>query len=173
MEVASARPRGELTPRVLLAVMALLAAVLAGLVATSVVLGLRVWDKRQLEAQRQDVLHAARQESVNLFSLDYRTLDRDIDRILGGATGKFRSDFASRTKFVEQYLPKAKSVSSAKVHSAGLVSMDEDSAEALVVADARVRKADQKQDLDLHYRLSLTLERHGERWLVSQIRYVG
>ncbi|MQA84390.1 MAG: hypothetical protein GEV03_07155 [Streptosporangiales bacterium] len=137
------------------------------------VLGLKVYDKHQAEAERQAALHAARQEAINLLTLDYRTVDQDVNRVLNGATGRFRDEFASRTADLEKFMSQAKSTSQGQVQSAGVVSIDDDSAEVLVVADQTVRGEQSKQPLSRHYRLSMGLERHGERWLVSKIGYVG
>lgn len=173
MEVASARSARGLSARVLPVLMGLLAAALAGLVAWSAVLGADAFEQRQQEAQRQQALHAARQVAVNLLSLDYRTIDRDIDRVLNGTTGQFRDQFASRTGVVEQVLPEAEAASEAQIHSAGVSSMDGDSAEVMLIADATVRNANQEEPRNVHYRLSLTVERQDGRWLVSEVRYIG
>lgn len=172
MEVASARSAGGLSARTLAALMGLLAAALVGLVAWSVVLGLQVWDKQRLEAERHEVMHAARQQTVDLFSLDYRKPEQGINRILDGATGNFRDTFANGTQVFEQYLPTTKSITTPEIHSAGLTSMDADSAEVLVAADTLVRTEKQKDPVVRHYRMAWSLERHDGRWLVSDLRFI-
>ena len=56
---------------------------------------------------------------------------------------------------------------------AGLVSLDDDSARVLVVADSTVTNAAGSDPQRRHYRLQLDLARHGQRWLVSDLQFVG
>lgn len=173
MEVAPARPDGGLSPRVVAITAGALTLALLALVTASVLLGLSVWEQRRAEAERQAVLHAARQEAVNLLTIDYRTLDRDVDRILDGATGTFRDQYATNTGTLQRFVQEAKASTKGSVQSAGVVSMDGDSAEVLLVADQQVNWAESDREISQHFRLSFTMQRKDDRWLVSKFGYVG
>ena len=56
---------------------------------------------------------------------------------------------------------------------AGIVSDDADSARVLVVADSTVTNSADAKPSKRHYRMQLDLVRHGSRWLVSDLQFVG
>ncbi len=64
-------------------------------------------------------------------------------------------------------------VSNGEVLEAGIVSDDDDSARVLVVADSTVTNAASEQPQKRHYRLQMDLVRDGDRWLVSDLQFVG
>jgi Mce-associated membrane protein len=125
------------------------------------------------EQRRAEVLQAARQAAVNFTTLDYRELDRDLGRVLDGATGEFRTQFEAGTKDLSELVTANQAVSQGEVLEAGLVSDDADSARVLVVADSTVTNASDPQPQKRHYRLQLDLVRDGDRWLVSDLQFVG
>ena len=151
----------------LIVVLAVAAAVLAG---TSLA---RVSAASDRADRRAAVLDAARQQAVNFTTLDYRHLDRDLGRVLRGATGDFRRQFRSGTKDLSSLVTENKAVSRGEVLDAGLVSSDADSARVLVVADSTVTNAADPEPQKRHYRMQLDLVRHGGRWLVSDLQFVG
>ncbi|MFJ8358130.1 hypothetical protein [Streptomyces sp. NPDC093984] len=152
----------------------------AGLVVATVVttvlslwLGLRVADRRAEEQRRQDILAAARQSALNFTSLDYRHYDRDSGNVLKGATGEFRKEFAAQTAELTKLVAQNKSVSEGQVLDAGIVRSDADSARVLVVADSKVTNTAAPQGQARTYRLQLDLVREHERWLTSDVEFVG
>ncbi|MGB8390178.1 MAG: Mce protein, partial [Mycobacterium sp.] len=56
-------------------------------------LGYRTYENRQAQAQRNQLVQAARQGAVNLTTIDYAEIDADIQRILDSSTGSFHDDF--------------------------------------------------------------------------------
>jgi Mce-associated membrane protein len=122
---------------------------------------------------RADVLHAARQETVNFTTLDYRHLDRDLGRVLRGSTGDFRKQFQAGSKSLTSLVTANKAVAKGEVLDAGLVSSDSDSAVVLVVADSTVTNTANPKGEQRHYRLQLSLVRHQGQWLVSDLTFVG
>jgi Mce-associated membrane protein len=125
------------------------------------------------EQRRTEVLQAARQQAVNFTTLDHQHLDRDLGRVLEGATGDFRSQFEAGTKDLSELVTANRAVSEGEVLDAGIVSDDEDSARVLVVADSTVTNASSTDPQKRHYRLQLDLVRHDDRWLVSDLQFVG
>jgi Mce-associated membrane protein len=123
--------------------------------------------------RREAVLAAARQASVNFTTLDYQHLDRDLGRVLADATGDFRKQFRSGTTQLTTLVTENKAVSRGEVLDVGLVSSDDDSARVLVVADSTVTNAAESTPQKRHYRMQLDLVRHGDRWLVSDLQFVG
>jgi Mce-associated membrane protein len=123
--------------------------------------------------RREAVLDSARHQAVNFTTLDYRHLDRDLGRVLRGAIGDFRKQFRAGTKDLSTLVTQNKAVSRGEVLDAGLVSSDDDSARVLVVADSTVTNAADQKPQKRHYRMQLDLVRHGDRWLVSGLQFVG
>jgi Mce-associated membrane protein len=155
---------------VLLGALALLVVAAA---ATSLVLAPRVSAAQARADRDQAILHAARQEAVDFTTLDYRSLDRDLGRVLAGSTGSFKTEFQTGTKDLRTVVTTNKTVSTGSVLSAGIVSADPDSARVLVVADATVTNTKDPKGTPRHYRLQLDLVRQGGTWLTSDLQFVG
>lgn len=158
------------TRTAVLGALAVLAVAAVALAATSLV---RLSSASAREDRRAEVLHAARQQAVNFTTLDYRHLDRDLGRVLHGATGSFRKEFKAGTEDLTTLVTQNKAVSRGEVLEAGIVSSDADSARVLVVADSTVTNAAQTEPDKRHYRMQLDLVRQGGRWLVSDLQFVG
>lgn len=178
--MVAARPAQQVDPpversggpagRVVLAMLALV--VVVALVATGA-LAPKISAAGARDDQRDEVLHAARQQTVNFTTLDYRHLDRDLGRVLAGSTGDFRKQFQAGTKNLTQLVTANKAVSKGEVLEAGLVSSDNDSARVLVVADSDVVNAANPKGEKRHYRIQLDLVRQQDSWLVSDLTFVG
>jgi Mce-associated membrane protein len=171
--VATPTSRGPLAGRgrlVLLVVLAALAVAAVSLIAASAT---RLSAATERDARRTAVLSAARQQAVNFTTLDYRHLDRDLGRVLRGATGDFRKQFKAGTKDLSTLVTQNKAVSRGEVLDAGIVSDDADSARVLVVADSTVTNTADATPQKRHYRMQLDLVRSGHRWLVSDLQFVG
>ena len=156
-----------------LAVLGVLAVLVVAAAVASLVLAPRVSAAQDRGDRDQAILHAARQEAVDFTTLDYRQLDRDLGRVLDGATGSFRSEFQSGTKDLRSVVVAYHTVSTGTVLSAGLVSADADSARVLVVADSLVTNVKDTKGTPRHYRLQLDLVRQHGRWLTTDLQFVG
>jgi Mce-associated membrane protein len=142
--------------------------------AVVVVLAMQLQDARAEDQRREDILQAARQQGVNITTLDYRSVDKDLSRVLAQSTGTFRKEFESGTKDLTDLVVKNKAVSTGEVLAAGIVTADSDSARVLVVADATVgNSASSDQQQVRHYRMQLDMVRSGNRWLTSTLTFVG
>jgi Mce-associated membrane protein len=160
-------------PRVRTALAAVLAVlVVAGLVSAAV-LGRRVLADRADTAAGEGAVAAATQLGVNFTTLDYRTFDRDAQRVLDDATGTFKKEFAAQTDQLSELVTSNKAVSRGKVVKAGLVSHDGDSARVLLVVDADVTNTSATTPVARHYRMQVDLTRSGDQWLTDQLQFVG
>lgn len=155
----------------------LLAGVLALLVVAALaggaVLGRRVLAERRSDAQARDAVASATQLAVNFTTLDYRTFDRDSQRVLDGATGEFKKEFAAQSDQLKALVTSNKAVSKGTVLKAGLVSHDADSARVILVVDADVTNTAATTPVARHYRVQVDLTRTGEHWLTDQLQFVG
>lgn len=164
-------PRRFASPRVLAAALGVLAVALAS---CSVYFAVATHRDATAQAGRQDVLDAARAEAVNLTSQDYSTIDRDLDRMIGGTTGDLRTDLGKqrdryRTTFVQNKLRAQGSAT-----EAGLVTMRDRAATVLVVIDQVVRTGTKNAQVQpRHYRLELDMSHVNGKWLASGLRAAG
>jgi len=148
------------------------------LVAALVALGLagRQWyeQSRRGAAQRAAVA-AATQATVNFVSISASTVDRDLQRIAGAATGDFSDEFNRGRQQVRTAVLENGVESRGTVLRAGLVSGDPDSAVVLVAVDATVRNKAAPNGKLSHYRIQvdMALDPESGRWLVSRLQFVG
>lgn len=155
--------------RLLLALSVLGLLLLAALVA----LGLQLRSYDRVDDQRAAAVRAAQQSALNLTSIDDEDFAADVQRVLDGATGAFRTDFEARSKELAQVLAQNEVASEGKVIDAGLVRFDDRNATALVVVDSNVKNTAAPDGRVNTYRMRLTLERQGDRWLTSMLEFVG
>jgi Mce-associated membrane protein len=167
--VAAARTARGLTsvPALLLAGVAIVAATVAVLL-----LSHRLSQESAAAQRRDDILQAARQEGVNVTTLDHRSVDRDIGRVLSGATGNFKKEFSAGTKDLKSLVTTSQAVSVGEVLEAGIVTADSDSARVLVVVDSTVSNTSTTGQVR-HYRIQMDLTRSGRRWLTSDLSFVS
>jgi Mce-associated membrane protein len=181
--VASTEPKRRTGPAHRGSVLALAGAlvILAALVLGAVHFALRDSHRRHAAAVHRDVpvaqqavLTAAKGEAVALTSISYQTADRDIDRVLSGATGALRTQFAKQKPTFPSVLAKTKSVSKGTVLSAALSSLDATKAQALVAVDATISGTDTSTSGVLkHYRMVVSLQRINGKWLSNDVAFAG
>jgi Mce-associated membrane protein len=150
-----------------------LAALVVGLGVWATVLGLDV-RAGESKAQRQDAIRqAARQEAVNLVSIDYRNAQKDIDRVLSGTTGEARDQWAQLSKQFVSQVAQAQATSIVQSDpKVGIVAMDDDSAEVIVAVSSVVSSPKVQQGTPRNFRFSMNLARTDGRWLVSKLGLV-
>lgn len=160
--------------RVAISALAVLAAVLTVLCAVLAVQQRSHSQHRQrLEDARAAAVRAARQEILNLDGLSAATIDRDLGRVLDGATGTFGTEFRKSQGNLKTIITTQKTVSSGAVVAAGVVRADDATATVLVAVDRRVKDTSNAQGVVAHDRWQLDLEQHGGRWLVTELQPVS
>ncbi len=150
-----------------------LAVVVVALGVAAIVLALELSRAKALDEAREDAVQAARQEALNLTSIDNEDLEADLKRVLDGATGEFREDFSQRAEQLRGILRQNQVVSQGRVIEAAVVRSDEDTATVLVVVDGTVKNVAIPQGAPRNYRMQLDLEKHDGRWLTSSLQFVG
>lgn len=166
-----------------------LAVVLLAVVATVTVLAvLRDDGSRELESaampwrdpggeltrRTRDVAAAARAETLAFLAVDHRDMAPLMDAVLEGATGTFKEQYAERREDLEKQAVENKSISSGEVVALGIGELDADSALVNVAANSEVQNTSTDGTTQpRYYRLQLDLVREGDKWLVSQVQFVG
>lgn len=157
------------SPWTLLAALAVLAVVLAA----AALGGHRWYGDRALEKAHEAALAAARQSAVNFVSVSASSVDRDLQRIVAGATGEFKDEFVRGQAQVRAAIVENKVESTGAVLGAGLVSGDRRSAVVLVAVDATVKNVKAPEGRPSHYRIQVDVTHDGDAWLVSRLQFVG
>ena len=148
--------------------------VTAGLLAAT---GYMLWQHHKTTQQRHsaaEFVAAARQDVVNLMSMDYNTSQESVQRVLDGSTGKFKANFDETADEFAKALRDEKIITSATVNDAAVDSMTGDSAVVLVSATSRRggKQAPKEQQQPQVWRVVLTLEREGDQIKMSGVEFV-
>jgi Mce-associated membrane protein len=148
--------------------------VTAGLLAAT---GYMLWQHHKTAQQRHsaaEFVAAARQDVVNLMSMDYNKSQESVQRVLDGSTGKFRANFDETADEFAKALRDEKIITSASVNDAAIDSMTGNSAVVLVSATSRRegKQAPKEQQQPQVWRVVLTLEREGDQIKMSGVEFV-
>ncbi|MDT5109985.1 MAG: Mce-associated rane protein [Mycobacterium sp.] len=135
-------------------------------------LGFHAYRAHQWQAERSQFLQAARQGAVNLTTIDWQHGDRDVQRILDGATGQFYDDFAKRSQPFIDVVEKTKSTTIGTVTEAGLESQSADSAQVLVAVTVATSNAGAPQSDPHGWRLRIAVTHVGDQAKVSNVEFV-
>lgn len=155
----------------LLAVLLLLAVVGAALVR-------RTHDDRADASARAErygaVLAAANAEATAFVNLRYDDAAAGIRAVADGATGDFRAHYVRSARHLAATMQKQRSTLTGHVVSSGVVDVVPDRATVIVATSGTVsnRRTD-GQEVPRHFRLRVTLLHDGDRWLTSDISFVG
>ena len=168
-----APPPGGLLRTVTVAVTTLLTAGLLG--AT----GYMVWQHQKAAELRRSAAEftaAARQDVINLMSMDYTRAQESVQRVLDNSTGKFRANFDETADEFVKALQDEKIVTTATINDAAveLDSMTDEFAVVMVSATSRRegRQAPKEQQQPQVWRVLLTLERDGDQIKMSDVEFV-
>lgn len=143
------------------------------LAAIAIKLGLGLLAQQRQQDDQQAAMHAARQAAADLMTVSYRSASSDINRIMGVATGSFRSQVSADRQQLIKETVSAHAVSNAKVLAAGLVGgqVNGNTATVVVVVDSTITSKNAPNGVVNHYRETITLNKAGGRWLASQVDF--
>jgi Mce-associated membrane protein len=163
-------PQSPTTRGVVASVLVVLMLALAGLI------GWQAWQlTTTYNAGERDkaAVAAGRDFAQNLLSLNYSTVDRDIKRVVDRTTGDFKDQYTSGQATLKNSIVQTKSVNTAQILEAGLVSSDPDSAVVLVAAEGTSKSPQNPKGVLRHYRIQVSLSLQSGKWLVSDLKFVG
>ena len=125
------------------------------------------------QAQRSQFLQVATQGALNLTTIDWQQAERDVQRILDGATGQFHDDIAMRSQPFVDVVKEAKSTSVGTITEAGLESERADSAQVLVAVTVKTSNVDAPNRIHTHGGCASRAERVGDQAKVSNVEFVS
>ena len=124
--------------------------------------------------QYAEVTRAARSETLAFLAVDHTKMDELTARVLEGATGEFKKQYQTSLDSLKDAAVSQESISTGKVNQIGLGEVDDDSATVFVAAGSKVQNKGTKGEIeDRSWRMKLTMAKVDDRWLVSQLEFVG
>lgn len=170
-------------------VLAILAGVLA--LACLLVLGAKAvapgvlpasWTAADDAADRDtEITSTARRMMADFVNLDYNDIEADTKRVLGYATGKFKTDYTQDLVELTSLTRQRRAVSTGDVLKVGIGQVDDKSAIVSVAVDTKVtnttteaaKKAGKGPGYEeLGYMFKLTMSRVGDRWLIADLEVI-
>lgn len=171
-EAVAEKPRREPISHVAQAMVVGLTVVvaLAGLVGW---LGWRATESHRAEKQRELFVQVGRQAAINLTTIDYAEVDKDVNRILESSTDVFYDEFSKRSQPFADVVKKAQSKSVGEVTAAGLESEDNDHAQVLVAVTVKTANAGLAEQQPRLWRMRISVKKTGDdEAKVSNVEFV-
>ncbi|MFI7670671.1 hypothetical protein [Nocardia sp. NPDC049526] len=123
--------------------------------------------------RRLAFVQSARQEVLNVLTVHYDSADNDVQRILDGATGQWRAEFAPQAQPFAGAVREAKVVTTAEIAGAGLEHVNDDgSALVLLTAHSKVSNSAGAHEEPRTFRVRATVSPDGDRLKISKMEYV-
>jgi Mce-associated membrane protein len=136
-------------------------------------LGFRAYQAHQAQALQSQLLQAAKQGALNLTTIDWQHAEGDMQRILDGATGQFRDEFAARSQPFIEVVKQAKSTSVGTITEAGLESEEGGHARVLVAVAVKTSNAGAPEQDPRAWRMRITVQKDGDQAKVSNVEFVA
>ena len=149
------------------------ALVVVGLAVTAFLVRQRASTLDERETAGEDAVRAARSGVETLLTYSAGTLVRDLDEERRLLTDDFAEDYGAMVR--REVLPTARQfevTNELKVVSAGVVSAREDKATVLLFVNQITRSKTKPQGITQGGRVEVTVERHGKKWLISDVHPV-
>ncbi|MGW0173197.1 hypothetical protein ACWDUM_05085 [Rhodococcus sp. NPDC003322] len=124
------------------------------------------------DAQRNAFVQTARQTVLNLTTIKPDTAKEDVERILAGASGEFRSEFDGREDPFVSVVQEAGVTTVGKILEAGFESQDGNTGKVLVAARADVSTPDGTQNGPRDFRMRVTVTDDGGTMTASKVEFV-
>lgn len=152
----------------------------AGLLALVLLLGAALAALAQRDddpVERRDahaeVVRAATEQVQAFLAIDHAHVDEQTDRVLAGATGEFKEQYAEQRDALRRSAQQQRSVATAEVLEVGVGEVGPATATVFVAADTEVTsKATGGKPRTVPWRIQLDLVNEGGRWLTSGLQFV-
>ncbi|MGA8247486.1 MAG: hypothetical protein WB797_11315, partial [Nocardioides sp.] len=126
------------------------------------------------EQRYGDVLAAANAEVTAFVNMRYDQASRSIDAVAAGATGDFRAHYVRSARHVVKVLRRHRSTMTGQVVWSGVVAVAPDRATVIAATTGTVSNTSTHgRQAPRHFRLRISLLHQGDRWLTSDIQFVG
>ena len=137
--------------------------------------GYIVWQHRTLVQQRQhaeEFAAAAREEVATLMSIDPAHAAENIQHTIDDTTGALKSQLEATSSYMAKNAQDAQVTTKATVQDVAVESMTDNSAVVLVVAKSDTINPDKSVRPPVFWRLSVNIDRDGDRLKMSKLDFV-
>jgi Mce-associated membrane protein len=137
--------------------------------------GYMVWQHRTLVQQRQhaaEFAEAAREEVATLMSIDPAHATENLQHTIDGTTGALKSQLEATSSYMAKNAQDAQVTTKATVQDVAVESMTDNSAVVLVVAKSDTINPDKSVRPSVFWRLSVNIDRDGDRLKMSKLDFV-
>lgn len=110
--------------------------------------------------------------ALALTTIDYRTVDRDVQHILDNATGIFYDNFKSRSAAFTQVVLDAKSTSVGTITESRLDSTDAGTVKVFVAVTITTTNEGQPPKPPRDWRLIITVQKVGDAYKASNVEFL-
>lgn len=132
-----------------------------------------VWMGHHNSAERRAAaVEVARNQVLDLTTLDAATVKSKLDAMGSRVTGGFKRQFDGFSTTFAQVVEQEKVVATGRIKSAGIASSTESSMVVLVASSAEISNSKQTNATRRDYRMSVSLDRIGDSWLISGMEFV-
>ncbi len=135
------------------------------------------WSGAKAPASGAEAVAAARTQALNLMTLNYKTVTRDLQRVIDGSTGEMRTQYKKALNGTASKVTAEKSVSTGTILAAGLTSLQGDTADVLVAGDATVAFPKSAKTaasrIQVHYRFQIEMKQVAGGWKSSLLNFAG
>lgn len=155
-------PRGA-RDRIVVAMLAALSVVLAA------VLGWQVWQRHTADTLRTEAIDTTRDYAQLLATFDYQNLDANRGTIEGMSTPAFAGKYNEMVQALGAIVADGKGRTTATVANVGVESIDSSRAVVLAFVDQQAQNTIAPAGTTKKYRMVVTLDRDGNRWIVDDV----
>jgi Mce-associated membrane protein len=137
--------------------------------------GYIVWQHRTLVQQRQHAAEfaaAAREEVATLMSIDPAHAVENLQHTIDDTTGALKSQLEATSSYMAKNAQDAQVTTKATVQDVAVESMTDNSAVVLVVAKSDTINPDKSVRPPVFWRLSVNIDRDGDRLKMSKLDFV-
>jgi Mce-associated membrane protein len=137
--------------------------------------GYIVWQHRTLVQQRQheaEFAAAAREEVATLMSIDPAHAVENLQHTIDDTTGALKSQLEATSSYMAKNAQDAQVTTKATVQDVAVESMTDNSAVVLVVAKSDTINPDKSVRPPIFWRLSVNIDRDGDRLKMSKLDFV-
>ncbi|WLP88814.1 hypothetical protein [Gordonia sp. NB41Y] len=121
---------------------------------------------------RTQAVDTARDYAIKLSSFDYRDLNKNKDAIAAMSTENFAAKYSEMVGALTEIVTNGKGEATATVPHAAIEQIDPTKATVLLFVDQEARNVVAPDGKKQPYRMLVTLQRSGDRWLVDNVETI-
>ena len=143
------------------------------LLTAAIVLAVLLTGATAVQDDRAAARAVAEQVATDMLRLDHEHSEQVISGLLDKSTGPLRTQLTALSSTLTTVLRTGQVSAEGRIGTAGVERIDDTSAVVLVAAEATVRNTEIPQGQPRSYRIAVTLQKDGDRWLASAVDFVA